>query len=240
MKIRRLSEIDLARLAAIPAGPQLDQALRNYNTGGGSWSYGPVRSSTSDILAAQTPLHGELPRVPWEKIKRQIETACTKGDAQTKSNIQVGRVLFDEARKSNWTAAKYSMGNMPVGIGETVRYWSDVLLADEQGLLIPFFDHRRANGISSPVVRQVVFSMQHIWVRDRNPDLADARLAIVRFPVSGATRRVRIDFANDEELLSYEELNTRVRIVYESWARVSEERVREARKTGTDGNPFGF
>jgi hypothetical protein len=240
MKIRRLSEIDLARFVSLPAGPQLDQALRNYNTGGGSWSYGPVRSSTADILGARTPLHGALPPVPWEKLKRQIARACTKGEAQTKSNVQVGKVLFDEARKAGWLAAKYEMGNMPVGIGETVRYWSDVLLNDEEGMFVPFFDHRRENGVSSPAIRQVVFSMQHIWVRDRYPDLSDARLAIVRFPISDATRGVRIEFASDGELLSYDELNARVRVVYESWARVSEERVREPRRSGTDGNPFDF
>lgn len=240
MKIRRLSEIDLARFVTIPKGPQLDQALRNYDAGGGAWPYDPVRASTADILGAKTPLYGPLPPLGWGKIEKQIEAACRKGDEQKRSNVQVGKVLFDESRRLQWKAVKLGMGQMPIGIGETVRYWSDLVLGDEDGAFIPFFDHRRANGIASREAKQIVFSMQNIWVRERHPDLVDARLAVVRFPVRNEMRTMRIEFANEAELLTYEELDIRVRDVYEAWARVTDERKREPAKTGTGGNPFNF
>jgi hypothetical protein len=83
--------------------------------------------------------------------------------------------------------------------------------------------------------------MQHLWVRERNPDLMDARLSVVRFPSVGGERGIHLDFYNDAELLSYEDLDNRVRVVYETWARVSDNRVREIRRTGTSGStPFGF
>ncbi len=240
MKTRRLPEIDLARLAALPAGPQLEHALRAYNSGGGAWSYDPVRASTSDILGASTPLYGPLDPLPWDKINQQIESKCRKGEVQAKANTEVGKVLFDAARRVGWLAAKFPMGHLPIGIGETVRYWSDVLLADEDGPFIPFFDHRRKDGIANRSAMQIVFSMQHLWVRERHPDIAEARLAIIQFPGKDA-RSIRVEFHSEADLLSYEELDRRVRTVYETWASVSVEKTRETRGTGTgDGNPFGF
>jgi hypothetical protein len=113
-------------------------------------------------------------------------------------------------------------------------------LADKRAL-IPFFDHRRSGGIANANVRRIVFSMQHVGVRERNPDLFDVGLAVVTFPSHGEERTMRIDVHNGEALLSYEELNDRVRTVYATWARVCEERSHAVRRTGTDDRtPFGF
>ena len=170
MKTRRLSEIDLARLCSF-SPLELDRALRAYNAGGGSWSYEPVRASTPDLLAASTPLFGPATPVPWSKLEAQITSACRRGEVQVRSNIEVGQVLYEEAKSLGWSAAKFPMGQLPIGTGENVRYWSDVVLEDEEGLFVPFFDHRRHGGVSNPLIAQVVFYLQHIWVRDSHPDL---------------------------------------------------------------------
>jgi hypothetical protein len=235
VKTRRLSEIDLSRLASLTDQAMLEHALRAYNTGGGAWSYDPVRSSTSDIVGAITPLLGALPPVTWAKIERQIIKASRRGEIQASANTLVGKVLFDATRRCEWAAVRFPMGHLPIGIGETVRYWSDVVLEDKDGLFIPFFDHRRERGVAGPAVRQIVFSMQHLWVRERHPDLAQARLAIIQFPNAGKTRGIRIEFHSEADLLAYDVLDARVRNVYETWARVSAEKVREARGTGTGG-----
>lgn len=241
MKIRRLSEIDLARLCTYAAGPSLEQALRNYNTGGGAWSYDPVRASTSDILNAKVPLLERMDEVAWPKIARQIASASNRGAVQAAANCLVGKVLFDQARTLGWRAAKFDMARMPIGFGEVVRYWSDVLIDDGEGPIIPFFDHRREHGVANADIRRIVFSMQNVWVRDRYPDLADARLAVVRFPSAGDDRSITVDIHVESELLSYEDLNELVRNVYRTWAKVSEERLDAERRTGTGkGNPFGF
>ena len=240
MKTRRLSEIDLARFCT-QNGENLERALQGYNTGGGAWSYDPVRASTSDLLAASTPLVGTLQPIPWTKLKAQIAGACRRGEAQVKANLEVGEVLFQAARALEWSAAKFSMGYLPIGFGETVRFWSDVVLEDQDDLFIPFFDHRRQHGVSNPQIAQIVFSMQHLWVRDRHPDLAETRLAIVRFPDTEGERAIDVTFHVEADLLAYEELDRRVRAVYEAWARVSAEKVhQQRRRTGTGGNPFDF
>lgn len=141
------------------------------------------------------------------------------------------------ARKSNWQAVKVPMGQLPIGIGESVRYWSDVVVADADGLFLPFFDHRREHGVISPEARQVVHSMQHLWVRERQPDLASARLAVVRFPSDGASRSIQVKFHREQDLLPYDVIDARIRNVYETWARVSSERTRSdmEKRTGTGG-----
>ena len=241
MKMRRLPEIDLARFAAAPPGPKLEHELRHFNAGGGFWSYDPTRQSTADILWAQTPLLGPVPCPTWEQISSQVTRACNKGPDQTSANLGVSKTLFDTARAADWLSARFDMGRLSIGFAGSVSYWSDVVVQDESGIFIPFFDHRRSNGIANPDARRIVFSMQHFWIRDRYPDLAAARLAVVRFPNHGQERSIRIDFHNDAELLSYDELSTRIRVVYETWGRVSDERARDKRGTGTGGpNPFGF
>lgn len=241
MKIRRLSEIDLARMCTYAPGPSLEQALRNYNTGGGSWSYDPVRASTADILNATVPLLGPIAPVEWTKIERQIKAASNRGNVQAAANCLVGKVLFDARRSLGWRAAKFEMGRMTIGFGEAVKYWFDVVLDDGQGLIIPFFDHRREHGVSNPDIQRIVFSMQNVWVRDRYPDLADARLAVVRFPSAGDDRTITVDTHVEADLLSYDELNGLVCNVYKTWAKVSDERLAAERRTGTGkDNPFGF
>lgn len=241
MKIRRLSEIDLARLCTYPAGSSLEQALRNYNTGGGSWSYDPVRISTADILNAKVPLLDRMIEAPWAKLARQITAASNRGPKQAAANCLVGKVLFDQSRALGWRAAKFDMARMPIGFGEAVRYWSDVVVDDGDGLIVPFFDHRREHGVANVDIRRIVFSMQNVWVRDRYPDLSDARLAVVRFPSDGEDRTIQVDVHVESDLLSYDELNELVRNVYRTWAQVTEERAETERRTGTGkGNPFGF
>lgn len=241
MKIRRLSEIDLARLASLPQGATLEQACRNYNAGGGSWSYNPVRNSTADIVGAEMPLFPAMPGTRFEQIESQIKADCTRGDNQETANVEVARVLHDEVQKRNWKAVSLPMGQLRVASREFVRYWSDIVLADESGPFVPFFDHRRGNGVSSKEIMRIVFSMQNVWIRDRIPDLADARLAIVRFPVVKEARQLSVCFHDESKLIPFEELNERIRVVYETWARVSVEKSADIRRTGTGGStPMGF
>src|ERR1700722_1280987 len=196
----RLSEIDLAKAMSVPPGPALEAEMRYYNAGGGAWSYDPTRTSISDLLEARTPLVGPLSPVPWSRLEQQIRSACKRGQEQSDSNLQASKLLFDAARKRGWTAVQEPMGFLSVGFGESVRYWTDVVIADADGPFIPFFDHRRSGGLTKPAARHIVFSMQHIGVRERNPDLSEARLAVVRFPISGDTRRVHVYFHDGSDL----------------------------------------
>ena len=233
MKIRRLSEIDLARFCALPE-ERLEVELHGYEAGGGSWSYDPARASASDAVDAKTPLLGAIPTPTWLQIEAQVIRAC-RGEDQRDSNLGVTKALFEYARKHGWRAVKEDMGRMPIGVGETVRYWFDLVVDDGDGAFIPFFDHRRERGVANAEIRKVVHSMQDVWVRSRIPDLQDARLATIQFPKLGDGRGISIEFADEAELLSYEELNRQVQTVYRVWELV----IRERRKRGDRGGAAG-
>ncbi len=241
MRHTRLPEIDLANALSVEPGPALEAELRGFNGGSGNWSYQPTRAATSDIVGAQTPLLGPSDPPPWEKVDAQIRRACTHGSEQIESCLQVAKVLYDKSRSLGWSAVQEPMGSLSIGFGGVVRYWHDLVLADAEGPFIPFFDHRRGGGLDGPEARRMVFSMQHIGVRERNPDLADCRLAVIRFPVAGDARGMRVFFHDGSGLLGDEELFQRVQTVYATWARVSDDRLASKRRArGGGSNPMDF
>jgi hypothetical protein len=236
VKISRFSEIDLARFIALADDLSLEPSMESYRAKGGStWNYDPVRGQAGDLVGAATPLYGPLAPVPWESIDAQIMRACKYGDEQRTANSLVGRALYDGVRERSWSAVDFAMGRMLIGSGEYVRYWSDVVLADNRGTFVPFFDYRRRVGAASERVAKVVFSMQQVWIRDRYPDLANSRLAIVRF-ANSPTRSLEVSFHDDQgTLFTFDELDQRVRTVYETWERVLRKSMPAKRRTGTDG-----
>jgi hypothetical protein len=73
------------------------------------------------------------------------------------------------------------------------------------------------------------------------PDLAHARLAILRFPQYGEERSLHVTLHEEADLLSYDALDDRVRVVYETWTRISAEKHARTRRSGTGkNNPFDF
>lgn len=233
MTTPRLSETDLARFCVHSPGAALDEALRQYKIGGGSWSYDPARATVPDALAASVPLAFDMPRVPWSLLERSLAGRCSR-DAQRLANVEATKILYDESVKRRWRAVQSDFASMPIGMGEAVRYWSNVIVEDDEGPFVFFPDHRRDRGLGGAEARRIVHSMQHVWIRSRYPDLEEARLVVLRFPMVGARREMRIHVADEDALLTYEQLDERVQGVYESWGRVFEERVRE-RRTGTGG-----
>jgi hypothetical protein len=125
MKMRRLSETDLARFCTLVGTPRLDPALDAYEAGGGSWSYNPVRASTLDAVNAQTPLEISIDRPKWEQIERQMTRACKGGEIQVSSNVELGRIIYEKSISDNWVARAVDFSSMPIGFLETVRFWSN-------------------------------------------------------------------------------------------------------------------
>ena len=241
MKIRRLNEIDLARFCAINDDEWLRRDLRRYNLGGGAWSYDPVRRSTADVLNAQIPGFPPISEPSAEQVRRQIAGACNRGVVQAEANWLVAKTLREFRKSNGWQSVKFLMGPMPLGFGEVVSYWSDVVIDDGNGLIVPYFDQRREGGIQNSAQRRIVHSMQNAWVRDRHLDLSGARLAVVRFPSVDADRAVDIQFHDDSDLLSYEDLDTAVKRVYRLWAEVSRDKRDEDRARRASGaNPMEF
>ena len=234
MKTRRLSEIDLARLCALVDRPEeLHLATEAYDAGGGAWSYDPARRSEADAVNAQPPLPIPLDRPAWEKLERQVTRTCTRGQKQVDSNIEVTKLLHDLSVREGWVARTLDLSSMPIGVNETVRYWSNLVIEGPEGRFLTFIDHRRNGGLSGAVPKRIVHSMQSAWLHARYPDLEGTRLAIIQFPALKQIRSIKLTFCDTDDLMSYEELNERVLAVYLSWGGVAD---RLRKKAGGKGS----
>jgi hypothetical protein len=232
LKIRRLHEIDLARIALLPADEKRTR-LRRHRSGRAPYSYDPARAVLLDVVNAQALLPFPAPATPWNQIEARLRRESTTDEGFI-ANKEVTELLFGFVQRDGFSASQIDIGRMPVGVGETVAYWINAVLTRGDEIILPFFDHRRAKGLTA-LGRKFVFSMMREHLAARQPDL-DARLAIFQFPQEGDDRAIRF-LLNDPsaDQLTYEQLDAAVMETYAIWREVLEERLDEARKTGTGG-----
>lgn len=232
MKIRRLHEIDLARIALLPADEKRSR-LRRLRAGHAPYSYDPARSVLLDVVNAQGALPLPVPPTSWAQIEALLRRAA-KSDDGFLANKEVTRLLYDLVQREGLSATQIDIGRMPVGVGETVAYWINAVLVRGDEAILPFFDHRRAQGLTE-LGRTFVFAMMREHLAARHPDL-EARFAIFRFPQEGSDRAIKFLLHDPgERRLGYEELDAAVTETYAIWREVLEERLDEARRTGTGG-----
>lgn len=232
LKIRRLHEIDLARIALLPADEKRTR-LRRHRSGRAPYSYDPARAVLLDVVNAQPHLPFPAEKTSWEQIEIRLRRGSPTDDGFA-ANKEVTELLFGLVESEGFKASQLDIGRMPVGVGETVAYWINAVLVRGDEIILPFFDHRRAKGLTA-LGRKFVFSMMREHLAARQPDLV-ARLAIFQFPQEGAERAIRflLDGPSTDQL-NYEQLDAAVTETYAIWREVLEERLHEERKTGTTG-----
>lgn len=236
MKLRRLPEIDLALVAIIERVLKA-QRLRSFNSGGGSWSYGPARQQVAEVFQCDNPLGLSVGSTSLSRILDLVRKACTRGEVQESSNIEVTQLLHD------WVDANVEQAVLknipPVALGPlgAVDYCSNLIASIGGQPTILFFDHRRDNGLTA-ASRKFVFSMMHEQARVPFPELASARLCIVQFRKIGKTRTVARYDHNEGELYSFDELSAMIEETYLIWEEVLKER-RDAGNRPMDGGLFG-
>lgn len=236
MKLRRLPETDLARIAPL-APDEKRRQLRSFNSGGGSWSYDPARAQNFNIANPINPLglHSERPTL--ETIQRLVIAQCTC-EQQQASCIEVVE-LFDSWYQNNATiSVERQIPSMPIGSLGVIRYWENfAAIIEGRGTFI-FVDYRRKKYLTS-LARKFVFSMMHQQIRMTDPDFYDANLAIVRFPqVDKVTRSILPYFVNDDDLYSLSELNAMIDETYSIWMEVLDERRTSEPKRAAGGGLF--
>lgn len=236
LKIRRLHEIDLARVALLPADEKRSR-LRRHRAGRAPYSYDPARAVLLDVINAQARLPFPAPATPWDQIEARLRRAAPS-DESFDANKEVTELLFALVRGHGYSAAQIDIGRMPVGVGETVAYWINAVLVRGDEVILPFYDHRRAKGLTE-LGRKFVFSVMREHLAARHPDL-DARLAIFQFPQEGDDRAIKLRLDDPSAAkLTYEQLDAAVTETYAIWREVLEERQEDARRTGTGGGFWG-
>lgn len=184
-------------------------------------------------MNAQPSLPWPAPATDWEHIEARLRRSAPTEEGFA-ANVEVTSLLFDLVRGDGFEAQQFDVGRMPIGVGESVAYWVNAVLIRDQEIILPFFDHRRAKGLTQ-IARTFVFSMMREHLAARHPDL-EARLAIFQFPQQGDERSIRLSMHEPcSGLLPFDALDAAVTETYAIWREVLEERSDEARKTGTDG-----
>ncbi|AAK25476.1 hypothetical protein EIB18_18590 [Caulobacter vibrioides] len=232
LKKHRLPDTELARIA--PLAPDARRkALLKFKNGFPDFSYEPTRRRLPELTNAQPSLLS-LGDTEWSKIESGLKRL--KNEKEAASNIEVAELLYNFIREEKYIAVMEPFGKLQLGAGVAISYWSDAIFFGPDGPTIFGFDFRRAGGFNDSA-RRFAFSAQHEHIRQRGDDYATAKLGLVQFPaLRNGTRKVRVEFADQVELIPYDELIQMARETYSVWFEILEQREDEARKTGTGGS----
>lgn len=222
MKLRRLPETDLARIAPLAVNEKWVQ-LRSFNSGGGSWSYDPAREQNFNIANPKTPMGLRSTRPSIDKIKSLVSRAC-HCDQQETSCIEVVE-LFDKWFSSNASdAIERHVPSMGIGSLGAVRYWENFAAIIDGRPTFFFLDYRRMKGLTS-LARRFVFSLMNEQICRTDPDFHDADLKILQFTQKKGDLRIIEDYTFDREgFFTLHELNEMIDETYNIWKLVQLER----------------
>jgi hypothetical protein len=239
MKIRRLSEIDLARIGPLNREEKLHR-LRMLKAGRPPHTYNPLRASLGDILNLQPEMFGSGGEyTPWPQIAADIEKRATS-ESEARFNLAVAEALYEFGVEQRARSYSKPIAPWAVGYGQSVKYWWNLYTIIKRHPCFIFVDPR----ISSPlthVARKFVLSMMNERIRVPDPDFADSRLLVVQFSKADEGKRViRLIEPVDSGLFSFDELNEMIDETYRLWIEVLAERVDEVRKKPTGSTPLGF
>lgn len=233
MKIRRLPEIDLARVATLPTD-QKRRALEQFKLGHPTITYKPVRARFGDIFNVQPDMFASADPTAWPVLEGLIRTKATSDD-ECSANLLVAKGLHDFARSNALRSRSQAFFPLSLSVGEKVEYWLPMVTALEGAPLVIFIDPRRGKGLTAEA-RRFVFSMMHEHIRVANPDFSAARLGIVQFGDAAEDQRpVKLSTDEGVGLFGFDQLDQMVRESYDIWRQVSEAREDEVRRKAAGG-----
>lgn len=178
MKIRRLPEIDLARIAPM-ATDQKRRALEHFKLGHPTITYKPVRSRFADIFNVKPDLFAATDPTAWPVLERLIRAKATS-DEERDANLLIAKGLHAFASANALRSRSHNFFSLSLSVGEKVEYWLPMVTALDGAPLVVFIDPRRGKRLTADA-RRFVFSMMHEHIRLANPDFDEARLGILQF-----------------------------------------------------------
>lgn len=233
MKIRRLPEIDLARIAPLPIERKRAE-LERFKLGRPTITYKPVRARFADIFNVKPDLFAATDPTAWPVLERLIRAKATSDDERD-ANLLVAKGLYQFASANALRSRSHNFFSLSLSVGEKVEYWLPMVTALDSAPLVAFIDPRRSKHLTGEA-RRFVFSMMHEHIRVANPDFAEARLGILQFgDVVEDQRPAKLWTDAGIALHSFDELDLMVRETYDIWREVSEARESETRRKSAGG-----
>ncbi len=228
MKIRRLPDIDLARIASLPSEQQRLQLERMRN-GRPPFSYNPLRTCFHDIFNVQPEMFGLAEPTAWEIVERRLRAKC-RSQNELEANIAVARGLHKFAITEKMLGRSQDFHSLALSAGQNVAYWLPMVLSLGGHPIIPFIDPRKSKGLSS-ASRRFVFSIMHEHIRAADPDYENVKLGIFRLGDGDDGARTPILYTDDGvELIPLPKLEAMVASTYAMWQNVLEDRETETRR----------
>lgn len=242
MKTRRLLEVDLARLAPLPA----DEQRRRMNKligGGGRFSFKPTRDQFPEVLNSQPPMFASLGTAPvteFRVIEERLNKECRSAEERA-FNILAARMLYSHFRAQDVVSHPYNFGSMALGLERGIQYWTQSFYARGDAPVLTFIDPRGGQGLTAKA-RDVVFAAMHASIRERNPDFADAVLEIIQLPYDrpsktagevSTPRLLRVHTLDGLPVYSFEEIDRMLTQTLRIWDEVCAEAVAETRRRAT-------
>jgi hypothetical protein len=233
VKIRRLPETDLARIAPLPYDKKFP-ALRQVRDGRPTNSYRPLRSSFPEILNVQSPMFAPVEQTEWAIVERQIQRLA-RTDKEFASNIGVAKALHQFGKAQRVFARSENFSPLFLSSSGNVNFWLDLLLALQGRAVIPFVDPRRSHGLTAEG-RRFVFSMMHEHIRAAEPDFAEAALGVIQFTKGDDDKRNAVLHLDEGiKLFRFDELDEMVRETYQVWIEVCHEGEEDNRRRASGG-----
>lgn len=238
MKIRRLSEIDLARVAPLGREDKL-HGLRLLKIGRPPHSYNPLRSSIGDILNLQPEMFasgGEY--TPWPQIVHDISRRSTS-ESEREFNLAVAEALYQFAVEQRVRSYDKPIAPWGIGYGQTVTYWWNLYTVLDRRPCFIFVDPRISKALNRDA-RRFVLSVMHERIRVPDPDFEKARLIVAQFEKGDEGKRViRLHELPTSKLFSFDQLNDMIGETYQLWIEILSEREESARRRPTGSTPLG-
>ncbi len=233
MKIRRLPEIDLARIAPL-ASDRKRVELERFKLGRPTITYKPVRARFADIFNVKPDLFAATDPTAWPVLERLIRAKATS-DEERDANLLVAKGLYEFASANALRSRSHNFFSLSLSVGEKVEYWLPMVTVLDGAPLVVFIDPRRDKRLTGEA-RRFVFSMMHEHIRMANPDFAEARLCILQFgDVIDDQRPAKLWTDAGIALYGFDELDGMVRETYDIWREVSQARESEARRKSAGG-----
>jgi hypothetical protein len=235
MKIRRLPEIDLARIAPLSTD-QKRVALQRFKLGRPAITYKPVRACFADIFNVRPEMFAAADPASWPVLESLIRDRAMSDDEQ-KANLLVAKGLYVFAQTNALRSRSQIFFPLSLSVGEKVEYWLPMVTLVNDVPLVLFIDPRRGKGLTAEG-RRFTFSVMHEHIRTSNPDFAEARLGIIQFgDVVDDQRPVKLSTDRGMDLFGFDELDQMVGETYAIWREVSENREAEERsKSASEGH----
>ena len=229
MKIRRLNETDLARIAT-KSDDIKRKNLEAMKIGRPPFTYNPVRSCYGDIFNMQLALFGLVDSTSWNDINDNLNRLA-RSEKEFKYNKQIARALYEFASSNKIMGRKQEFFPFRIGFGQKLTYWLPMILNIDGRPYAVFIDPRRNRGLDDEG-RRFTFSVMHERIRVVNEDFANAGLAIIRFtdPIDGRRMVNLYTDAKVDSLYSFEELQAMTASTYEIWQEVLAARDSDSRK----------